>query len=52
VRHESQELRYLEQSYPGISELRKDADGTIHIDTEVSEEEIAWIIAHCNAPDA
>lgn len=48
VRHQSQELKYLEKSYPGISELRKEADGAIRIDEEVSEEEIASIIAQCN----
>lgn len=49
VRHQSQELRYLEKSYPGISEIRKDAGGAIQIDTDVSDEEIADIIAQCNA---
>ena len=49
VRHQSLELRYLEQSYPGISELRRDADGTIRIDAEISEAEIARIIEECNA---
>jgi DNA-binding NtrC family response regulator len=49
VRRQSQELRYLEKSYPGISELRMDAGGAIRIDTEVSEEEIARIISECNA---
>jgi len=48
VKHQSQELRYLERSYPGISELRREADGAIRIDEEVSEEEIASIIAQCN----
>lgn len=51
VRHQSRELRYLEKSYPGISEIRRDAGGAIRIDAEVSEEEIAGIIARCNAPD-
>ena len=48
VRHQSRELRHLERSYPGISELRKGADGSIRIDTELSEEEISAIIAQCN----
>lgn len=48
VKHQSQELRYLERSYPGISELRREADGAIRIDEEVSEEEIASIIAQYN----
>jgi two-component system, probable response regulator PhcQ len=49
VRRQSQELRYLEQNFPGISEVRKEADGAIRVDAEVSEEEIARIIAACNA---
>jgi len=48
VRRQSQELRYLEQSFPGISELRKDPDGAIRIEAEISEEEIAEIISACN----
>ena len=48
VRHQSQELRYLERSYPGISELRREADGAIRIDDRISEDEIAGIIAQCN----
>jgi DNA-binding NtrC family response regulator len=48
VRRQSQELRYLEQSFPGISEIRKDADGAIRIDADISEEEIARIISECN----
>ena len=48
VRRQSQELRYLEQSFPGISEIRKDADGAIWIDADISEEEIAGIISACN----
>ena len=51
VRHQSQELRFLEKSYPGISEIRKDARGAIEIDTDVSDDEIAAIIAQCNALD-
>lgn len=49
VRHQSQELRYLERSYPGISELRREVGGAIRIESELSEEEIAGIIADCNA---
>jgi len=48
VRHQSQELKYLEKSYPGISEIRKDAGGAIQIDTDVSDDEIAALIAQCN----
>ncbi|WP_026842585.1 response regulator [Citrifermentans bremense] len=48
VEHQSQELRFLELNYPGISELRRDQDGGIVIDTEVTEEEIQNIIASCN----
>jgi len=48
IRHQSQELRYLERSYPGISELRREADGAIRIDERISEDEIAGIIAQCN----
>ena len=48
IRHQSQELRYLERSYPGISELRREADGAIRIDDRISEDEIAGIIAQCN----
>jgi len=48
VKRQSQEIRYLERSYPGISELRRDAGGAIRIDAEVSDEEIASIIAACN----
>ena len=48
IRHQSQELRYLESNYPGISELRREADGAIRIDDRVSEDEIAGIIAQCN----
>jgi two-component system, probable response regulator PhcQ len=51
VRRQSQELNYLERSYPGISELSRDKRGAIRIDTEVSEEEIAGIIAQCNGLD-
>lgn len=47
VRHQSQELKYLEHSYPGISDLRRGDDGAITIE-EVSEEEIARIVARCN----
>ncbi len=48
VRQQSRELRYLERSYPGISELRREADGAIRIDDGISEDEIASIIARCN----
>ena len=52
VRRQSQELRFLEKSYPGISEIRKDAGGAIQIDAEISEEEIAGIVSACNADRA
>jgi two-component system, probable response regulator PhcQ len=48
VKRQSQELRYLEKSYPGISEIRKDNSGAIEIETDLSEAEIADIIAQCN----
>ena len=48
VQHQSQELKYLERSYPGISDLRKEADGAIRIDIDMSDDEIASIIAQCN----
>jgi DNA-binding NtrC family response regulator len=51
VRRQSQELNYLERRYPGISELRRDQRGAIRIDTEVSEDEIAGIVARCNGLD-
>ena len=49
VRRQSQEIRYLERSFPGISELRRDTDGAIRLDAEVTDDEIARIIAECNA---
>ena len=48
VRHQGRELKFLERSYPGISELRKESDGGIVLDTEMSEQEIEQIIAQCN----
>ena len=48
VRRQSQELRYLEQSFPGISEIRRDAGGAIQVDLEISDEEIARIVSQCN----
>ena len=48
VKHQSQELKFLEKSYPGISDLRREADGAIRIDEELSEEEIESIISQCN----
>ncbi|WP_136515473.1 response regulator [Geomonas edaphica] len=48
VKRQSQELKYLEKSYPGITDLRREADGAIRIDEDVTEEEIASIIAGCN----
>jgi two-component system, probable response regulator PhcQ len=51
VRRQSQELRYLERSYPGISELRRDRRGAIRIDPEPSEQELAGIVALCNEDD-
>ena len=46
VKRQSSELRYLENHYPGISEVRKDARGAIVID--LSDEEVADIVAACN----
>jgi two-component system, probable response regulator PhcQ len=48
VRRQSQEIRYLERRFPGISELRRDTDGAIRLDAEASDDEIARIIAQCN----
>ncbi|GFO56756.1 hypothetical protein GMSM_37630 [Geomonas sp. Red276] len=50
VRRQSQELRYLERSYPGISTIRRDADNAIHLDLdlELSDEELAEVVDRCN----
>lgn len=49
VRRQSQELKFLERSYPGISELRRDASGAIRI--EIADTELEEIIASCNLPE-
>jgi two-component system, probable response regulator PhcQ len=49
VRRQSQELKFLERSYPGISEIRRDSGGAITIEADVSDEDIAAIIEQCNA---
>lgn len=50
VRRQSQELKFLERSYPGISELRRDASGAIRI--EIADTELEEIIASCNLPES
>jgi two-component system, probable response regulator PhcQ len=50
VKHQSQELRYLENHFPGISQVRKDSRGAILID--LSDDELAAIVTECNrSPD-
>ena len=50
VRRQSQELRRLEKMHPGICQMERDTAGAIRIEEEeISEEEIARIIAGCNA---
>jgi len=48
IRRQNQEMKYLEEHYPGITELRKDASGAIELESELSETELAEIIAKCN----
>ena len=48
VRSQTRELRYLEKTYPGISDLKREDNGAILIDIDVSEEEIDDIISRCN----
>ncbi|WP_243370977.1 response regulator [Geotalea sp. SG265] len=48
VRRQSHEIKYLEEHYPGITELRRDGDGAICLDDDMSEEELAEIVAQCN----
>jgi DNA-binding NtrC family response regulator len=48
VRGQSQEIKYLEEHYPGITELRRDTDGAICLDDDISEEDLAEIIAKFN----
>lgn len=48
VKRQSQELKYLEKSYPGITELRREADGAIRIDEDMSDEELEGLIDRCN----
>jgi two-component system, probable response regulator PhcQ len=47
VRRQSQALKFLERSYPGISQLRRDTSGAIRI--EIADSELEEIIASCNA---
>ena len=47
VKRQSQEMRALEQHYPGISEVRRDDRGALEL-PEVSDDEIARIIAAYN----
>ena len=51
VRSQSHELKFLEKNYPGITDLRRDARGAIEIDDEVTEEEMAEIVAYYNSPE-
>lgn len=46
VRRQSQEIKYLEQHYPGITQVRKDSKGAILL--EISDDEVAAIVADCN----
>ena len=48
VRRQSLELTFLEKSYPGISEIRRDARGAIRIDNDLSDQELADIVEQCN----
>jgi two-component system probable response regulator PhcQ len=48
VKSQSREIKYLEQKYPGITELRRDADGAIRLEIDISDAEIAAVIAQCN----
>jgi DNA-binding NtrC family response regulator len=47
VKHQAGELRRLESQYSGISTLHRDRTGSIVL-PEMSEEEVARIIAECN----
>jgi DNA-binding NtrC family response regulator len=47
VRRQAGELRRLESQYPGIATLHKDRTGSFIL-PEMSEEEVARIIADCN----
>ena len=46
VKRQSQELRYLENHFPGIGDVRKDSRGAILID--LSDDEVAEVVAACN----
>ncbi len=46
VRRQSQELKSLENQYPGITTLQKDEQGSIVLD--ISDEELAQIVERCN----
>lgn len=48
IKRQSQEFKYLEKNYPGITDLRKDASGAIQLDVDVTDDELAVIIAQCN----
>ncbi len=52
VRRQSRELRRLESVHPGICELSRDERGAIRIEEELSEEEIAGLMAQCGGADA
>ena len=50
VRRQAVELKLLEKEFPGISELRRDENGTVLL-PDVSEEEYARIVAECEETD-
>lgn len=47
VKRQSQELSALERKYPGITDVAKDADGTLIL-PEISVEDINKVIERCN----
>ena len=50
VRRQAVELKLLEKEYPGISELKRDEDGTVPL-PDLSDEEYARIVAECQKQD-
>ncbi len=46
VKRQSQEIRMLEERYPGITSLRKDASGSFIL-PEITDDEVERIIAEC-----
>lgn len=45
VRRQSEELKYLERNFPGISEIKRDSRGAIEIESDFSGEELAELLA-------